>query len=42
MKNENLINCEFEQEFDGLKKYQYVNNEPSVMHCHHYASLLLA
>ena len=33
------IECKFIQEFDAKKKYQYVNNEPSVLHCHHYATL---
>lgn len=33
------LECEFNQEFDPKFMYQYVNNEISVMHCHHYASL---
>ena len=33
------IECEFNQEFDPNHMFQYVNNEISVMHCHHYASL---
>ena len=33
------IECEFDQEFDSNLMYQYVNNEISVMHCHHYATL---
>jgi len=33
------IDCEFNQEFDKNHMYQYVNNEISVMHCHHYAAL---
>ncbi len=31
--------CQFIQEFDNLKMLQYVNNETSVLHCHHYATL---
>jgi hypothetical protein len=33
------VECEFNQEFDPKYMYQYVNNEISVMHCHHYATL---
>jgi len=33
------LECEFNQEFDPKHMFQYVNNEISVMHCHHYASL---
>ncbi len=33
------VDCEFNQEFDPNHMYQYVNNEISVMHCHHYATL---
>lgn len=31
---------EFEQTFDPVRKLQYVNTDPSVMHCHHYATLI--
>jgi hypothetical protein len=33
------VDCNFNQEFDTNHMYQYVNNEISVMHCHHYATL---
>lgn len=33
------LECDFNQEFDPNHMYQYVNNEISVMHCHHYAAL---
>ncbi len=33
--------CNFEQRFDDITKLQYLNNEPSVMHCHHYTSLFI-
>lgn len=29
----------FEQRFDRRRMFQYVNDEPSVLHCHHYATL---
>lgn len=29
----------FDQRFDRRRMFQYVNDEPSVMHCHHYATL---
>ena len=29
----------FEQRFDAKRMLQYVNDEPSVLHCHHYAVL---
>lgn len=31
--------CQFNQQFDLNTMQQYVNFEPSVMHCHHYATL---
>jgi hypothetical protein len=34
-----LVECTFNQVFDDKQMVQYVNNEPSVMHCHHYATL---
>ena len=34
-----IMECKFNQQFDSKKKYQYVNNEPSVLHCHHYSVL---
>ncbi len=33
------VECKFEQRFDPQKCLQYVNNETSVLHCHHYATL---
>lgn len=30
---------DFIQTFDPVRKLQYVNGDPSVMHCHHYATL---
>ncbi|MGD9162332.1 MAG: hypothetical protein PVG39_28240 [Desulfobacteraceae bacterium] len=33
------IECKFEQRFDPEKCLQYVNDESSVLHCHHYATL---
>jgi predicted hydrocarbon binding protein len=30
---------QFVQTFDPIRKLQYVNTDPSVMHCHHYAAL---
>jgi predicted hydrocarbon binding protein len=30
---------DFIQTFDPVRKLQYVNSDPSVMHCHHYATL---
>jgi hypothetical protein len=30
---------DFFQQFDSVRKLQYVNNDPSVMHCHHYSCL---
>lgn len=29
----------FEQRFDPRRKFQYINDEPSVMHCHHYITI---
>ena len=29
----------FEQRFDPRRKFQYVNDEPSVLHCHHYITM---
>jgi len=29
----------FEQRFDRRRMFQYINDEPSVLHCHHYATL---
>jgi len=29
----------FNQRFDERRKFQYVNDEPSVLHCHHYTTL---
>jgi hypothetical protein len=29
----------FEQTFDPIRKLQYINTDPSVMHCHHYSAL---
>lgn len=29
----------FNQRFDTRRNFQYVNDEPSVLHCHHYATL---
>ncbi len=29
----------FEQRFDRRMMFQYINDEPSVLHCHHYATL---
>lgn len=29
----------FEQRFDRRRMFQYVNDEPSVLHCHHYTTL---
>lgn len=29
----------FVQTFDPVRKLQYVNDDPSVMHCHHFATL---
>ena len=34
-----MIDYDFIQTFDPGRKLQYVNNDPSVMHCHHYATL---
>ncbi len=31
--------CVFNQRFDNEKMLQYVNNDISVLHCHHYAGL---
>ncbi len=31
--------CVFDQRFDDVKMLQYVNNDISVLHCHHYAGL---
>lgn len=31
---------DFIQTFDPGRRLQYVNDDPSVMHCHHYATLL--
>lgn len=33
------IECKFEQRFDPEKRLQYINDESSVLHCHHYATL---
>lgn len=33
------VACNFDQRFDPQKCLQYVNNETSVLHCHHYATL---
>jgi hypothetical protein len=33
------MTTEFNQRFDRRRMFQYVNDEPSVMHCHHYATL---
>lgn len=30
---------DFVQRFDRRRMFQYVNDEPSVLHCHHYATL---
>lgn len=35
------MELEFEQRFDIDNMLQYVNNEPSVMHCHHYTTLFI-
>lgn len=29
----------FEQRFDPRRRFQYVNDEPSVLHCHHYITI---
>jgi len=29
----------FLQSFDPIRKLQYVNSDPSVMHCHHYSAI---
>lgn len=31
----------FEQRFDPVTRLQYINNEPSVLHCHHYTTLFI-
>jgi hypothetical protein len=31
--------CPFEQSFDPIRKLQYINSDPSVMHCHHYSAI---
>jgi hypothetical protein len=33
------MEIKFIQRFDPRRNLQYVNDEPSVMHCHHYAAL---
>ncbi len=33
------MDIDFVQRFDTRRNFQYVNDEPSVMHCHHYATL---
>lgn len=33
------LECKFDQRFDPNKCLQYVNNETSVLHCHHYSAL---
>ncbi len=35
------MELEFNQRFDYYNMLQYVNNEPSVMHCHHYTTLFI-
>ena len=34
-----MINYDFIQTFDPKRKLQYINDDPSVMHCHHYSTL---
>ncbi len=33
------METQFNQRFDTRRNFQYVNDEPSVLHCHHYITL---